>query len=174
MTPNTDEIKEIYPGVFWSLLDHPTSVLLGRLLDPATPYVLCWSHHVGNFSWQQFALPIVEPSVPERVLARVASFAFCCSTEQFMRLLPNLPLSIRAVQLRSLPPNHLDLDRIQGKERWRLLAECGWHVMLETPGNDFGEVASTSRLVVEKAISLMQNDAGANNSFKPKPLRGSA
>jgi hypothetical protein len=159
MTPSTNEIKEIHPGVFWTLLEHPTSALFGQLLDPTAPYVLCWSHHVGDFSWQQFALPIVDPTVPEQVLARVANFAFCCSTEQFMRILPALSPSIRAVQLRSLPPNHLDLDRIQGKERWRLLADCGWHVLLDTPGNDFGEVASTSRHVVENAVALMQDKA---------------
>ena len=159
MTPNTDEIKEIYPGVFWSLLDHPTSTLFGQLLDPSVPYVLAWSHHVGDFSWQQFALPIVDPAVPEQVVARVANFDFCCSTEQFVRILPDLRPSIRAVQLRSLPPNHLNLGQIQGKERWRLLAECGWHVLLDTPGNDLGEVASTSRQVVEKAVALMQDKA---------------
>ena len=160
MHPTTNEIKEVHPGVFWSLLDHPTSALLGNLIDPTAPYVLCWSYHVGDFSWQPFALPIVDRAVPEEVLAREAHFAFCCSTEQFMRFLPNLRPAIRAVQLRSLPPNHLDLDRIRGKERWRLLGECGWHVLLDTPGNDFGEVASTSRQVVEKAVALMQDKAG--------------
>ena len=160
MPPIVNEIREIHPGVFWSLLDHPTSALFGQLIDPSVPYILCWSHHVGDFSWQEFALPIVDPVVPERVLARVANFAFCCPTEQFMRLLPDLRTSVRAVQLRTLPPHHLDLDRIHGEERWRLLAECGWHALLETPGNDYGEVASTSRDIVEKAIALMRHNSG--------------
>ncbi len=78
-------------------------------------------------------------------------------TTRFLSLLPSLGPAIRAVQLKTLPPDYLDLARIQGKERYRLLAEIGWHVLLETPANDYGQLMSPHRHVLELALSLTEN-----------------
>lgn len=153
------KIESVYPGVYWSLLDHPQSSLLGKLLDPDLPFVLCWGHTVGRYKWEPFELPIASPDRVESVWARHAQFDFLCATEQFLTWLPHLRSAINAVQLHRRPPDHLDLNKIKGKERWRVLGECGWHVLLSTPGNDFGEVASPHRAVVELAVT---EDLGAS------------
>jgi hypothetical protein len=160
--PVTNEIKEIQQGVFWALLDHPKADILEELLDPNAPFVLCWSHAVGSFQWKDFALPILDPACPEKVRARYVEFSFVVPTEQFLKYLPRLGPGIRAVQLNSSPQDHLDLPKIRGTQRWRLFEECGWHVFLDTPGNDFGEIASPSRTVVEKAITLASGRGGSS------------
>ena len=152
MASQTGIIKELQPGVWWALLDHPVSLLLRDLVCPDVPYVLCWGHRVGQYQWEPFNLPVTVPAQPEPVQARVAEFDFLCSTEQFLTWLPAFRPGIRAVQLHKKPPDHLDMGKIQGKERWRILNDCGWHVLLDAPGNDFGEVASPHRDVVERAI----------------------
>ena len=48
----------------------------------------------------------------------------------------------------------LPTSRIRGPERYRLLGECGWHVLMDTPANDFGQVCSPDREVVVKAVQL--------------------
>jgi len=155
--PTTNEVKEIQAGVFWALLDCPKANILEELLDPKAPFVLCWSHGVGSFRWEDFVLPILNPASPEKVRARRLEFSFVVPTEQFLKYLPRLGPGIRAVQLKSPPQDHLDLPKIRGPQLWRLFGECGWHVFLDTPGNDFGEIASPSRTVVERAIALMSS-----------------
>jgi hypothetical protein len=77
-------------------------------------------------------------------------------TPRFRELLPKFRNRIRAVQLRQAPPDYLDLNRIRGPELFRLLGECGWHVLLDTPANDFGQVFSPNRDVVARAVQLHQ------------------
>ena len=139
----------------------PASLRYGSLVErargllPAFPYVLCWGHHVGHYRWEPFELPITNPTRPESVLARVATLEFLTSTEHFTKMLPQLGRAVAAVQLAGRPPDYLDLEKIHGPELWRLLNATGWHVWARIPGNDYGEVASPSRAVVEQAIELV-------------------
>ncbi len=158
MSLPTNQIKEIVPGVFWVLLWCPQSELLRSLLDPKEPYVLCWDHYIGNYAWADFKLPIYDTVEPKRVLSRVANFDFIVETEEFTKLLSYLSPAIKAVQLSSLPPDFLDMKRIKGKQLYRLLNECGWHVMLNTPANDYGQVMSPKREIVEQAIRLVADE----------------
>ena len=156
MTLETNKIKEIAPGVYWVLLWCPESNILRELLDPNTPFVLCWDHTLGNHTWQEFHLPLVEASNPIQLVSRLANIDFILPTDRFLGLLPMLGPAIRAVQLKSMPPNYLDMKTIKGKPLYRILGECGWHVLLDTPANDYGQVMSPMRSVLEKAIEMME------------------
>jgi hypothetical protein len=158
MTVETNIIKEIAPGVYWTLLWRPESSILCELLDPQTPYVLCWDHLVGNYSWQEFRLPIVEATEAMDVASRIANIDFIISTERFLKILPKMGPAIKAVQLGSMPPDYLDMRQITGKQLYRILGECGWHVLVDTPANDYGQVMSPKREVLERAIEIMERE----------------
>jgi hypothetical protein len=156
MTLETNTIKEIAPGVYWVLLWCPESTILGELLDPQTPYVLCWSHEVGNYTWQEFRLPLVEPTEIIGLVSRMANFDFIVPTGRFLEILPKMRPAIRAVQLGKMPPDYLDMRTIKGKQLYRILGECDWHVLIDTPANDYGQVMSPKRNVLEKAVETME------------------
>ena len=146
-------IKEVAPGVHWTLLDWPSVEIIPSLLHADAPHVLCWGVHVGHNRWEEFLLPTTDPRETEAVLARALDLDFVISTGRFLELLPRIGPSIRGVQLLGRPQDHLDMRRIKGTELWRLLSEVGWHVWFDVPGNDFGKVASPHRHVVEAAIA---------------------
>jgi hypothetical protein len=156
MTLETDQIKEVAPGAYWVLLECPQSSLLRDLLDPGAGYVLCWGHYVGAPTWSQARLPVLDLREPIPVLSRIAHFDFILPTAEFLGILPRLSPGIKAVQLRKLPPDYLDMRRVKGKQLYRILGECGWHVLLDTPGNDYGELMSPRREVLERAVEIMR------------------
>ena len=156
MVPETNRIKEIAPGVYWVLLWCPESHMLLDLLDPQVPFVLCWHHEVGNYTWREFALPIVDPQKPMDVLARIVSVDFVLPTQSFFEILPLLGRAIKVVQLAKSPPDYLDMRSIQGKPLYRILGACGWHVLLDTTANDYGQLISPRREVLERAVEIMQ------------------
>jgi hypothetical protein len=158
MKPEPHVIKEIAPGVHWALLDFPGTEVVETLLNPQVPYVLCWGGHLGHWRWEKFMLPISSPLQPEPVLARAIEVDFVVETSRFLELLPSLGPGVSAVQLDGVPQDHLDLRRIKGPELWRLLAEVGWYVWCDVPGNDFAQVASPHRRVVEQAVEWTKND----------------
>ena len=157
MALETNRIEQIAPGVYWLLLWCPESGLLRELLDPKKPYVLCWNFNIGNYAWADFALPLLNPREPIKVLSRMANFDFIMPTEQFLEILPRLKPAIKAVQLDKMPPDYLDMNRIKGKQLYRILDECGWHVLLDTPANDYGRILSPNRTVLERAMQLMSS-----------------
>jgi len=131
------KIKEIHPSVFWMLLDFPTSKLLPFLLSDEYQYVWCHNHIVGNYSWDEYRLPLFQDKVAYDVVSRIVSFDFIVSTEQFKEILPKLDAGVHVVQLNKMPPDYFDLDRVKGKERYRLLAECDWLFEFDVPRNCF-------------------------------------
>jgi len=150
------KIKEIHPSVFWMLLDFPTSKLLPFLLSDEYQYVWCHNHIVGNYSWDEYRLPLFQDKVAYDVVSRIVSFDFIVSTEQFKEILPKLDAGVHVVQLNKMPPDYFDLDRVKGKERYRLLAECDWLFEFDVPGNDYGQIASPSEELLQ---NLLQNPA---------------
>ncbi len=152
-TPPPHQIQEVVPGVHRAILDWPSTEIIPTLLDERHPFVLSWGGHLGDHRWQEFQLPIASPQQPEAVLARRVEVDFVVATSRYLELLPRLGPKQRGVQLLHPPQDHLDLRRIRGPERWRLLEEIGWHVWFDIPGNDFGEVASPDRAVVEAAVA---------------------
>jgi hypothetical protein len=157
MALETNTIEEISPGIYHLLLWCPESGLLRELLDLKKPYVLCWDFDIGNYSWADFALPLFDPREPIRVLSRMACFDFILPTEQFLRILPRMRPAIKAVQLDKMPPDYLDMKRIKGNQLYQILNDCGWHVLLDTPANDYGRILSPNRSVLERAIQVTQS-----------------
>ena len=155
MSLETNIIKELAPGVYWVLLWCPESSILRELLDPNTGYVLCWNHYVGHRHWSEFCLPLLDPKKPVNVISRSLTFDFVLPVGEFIELLPHMSAGISAVQLGTLPPDYLDMRRIRGKQLYRILGECGWHIFLDTPGNDYGEVMNPRREVLEQAIRVV-------------------
>lgn len=151
-----NKIKEVSPGVYWVKLWCPESYILRELLDPQMPFVLCWDYEMGNYTWRGFCLPVLNPYEPINVLSRIANFDFILPTKKFLEILPHMRPAIKAVQLGSVPPDYLDMSRIQGKPLYRILAECGWHILIDTPANDYGQMMSPKREILERAIEIMQ------------------
>lgn len=116
MTPETGKISEIYPGVFSVLLWAPTTALFSQLLDPSHPCVLVWQHQTGRFAWEPFLLPVIEPASSVRVFGRSALFDFVASTDDFVAMASRLKPAIRAVQLHAMPPDCLDMTRINSMD----------------------------------------------------------
>lgn len=154
--PETNRIKEIASGVYWVLLSSPKSLMLRDVLDPQTQFVLCWDHEVGDYTWSEFDLPVLDPRTPIGVISRIVRFDFVIPTRRFLDILPGMKPAIKAVQLSRIPPDHLDMNRIHGKHLHRILRDCGWHVLLDTPANDYGQMMSPKREVLERAIEIMR------------------
>lgn len=154
----TGKIKEVAPGVYWVLLWCPESGILRHLLDIQKPFVLCWDHEIVSPTWSEFSLPVLDPREPVKVLSRTAHFDFIVPTRTFLEILPRMRPAIKAVQLSNVPPDYLDMKSIQGKQLYRILSECGWHVLLDTPANDYGQIMSPKREVLERAIDIIGAD----------------
>jgi hypothetical protein len=156
MSLEIHKIKEIHPGVFWMLLDFPTSKLLPFILNDEYQYVWCHDHRVGNYSWDEYRLPLFQDKAAYDVVSRIVSFDFIVPTKKFRELLPKLDAGIHAIQLNKMPPDYFDLDKIKGKERYRLLAECEWLFEFDVPGNDYGELVSPKEELLQ---NLLRNPA---------------
>ena len=153
----THTIKQLQQGVYWTLLEWPTSELLPALLRDTHRYVWCHNHEVGNFTWRPFVLPLALDTCPQPVISRLARFDFILPVTDFLRVLPQLHRGIHVVQLNRLPADYLDLDRIKGPERYRLLSEAEWLFEFNVPGNDYGELASCDRTLLETAIACVNH-----------------
>ena len=77
-------------------------------------------------------------------------------TEKFSEILQNLDAGVHVIQLNEIPPDYFDLDKIKGKERYKLLAESDWLFEFDVPGNDYGQIASSKE---ELLRSLLRNPA---------------
>ena len=156
MSLEVHKIKEIHPGVFWMLLDFPTSRLLTFILSDEYRYIWCHNHRVGNYSWSEYRLPLFQDKDAHDVASRIVLFDFIVSTEKFKEILPKVDAGVHVIQLNEMPPDHLDLDKIKGNERYRLLAESDWLFEFDVPGNDYGQIASPKEELLQ---SLLRNPA---------------
>jgi hypothetical protein len=156
MSLETNQIKEVAAGVYWVRFWCPESYILRELLDPKIPFVLCWDHNIGNYTWREFHLPVLNPCEPIDVISRIVSFDFVLPTQRFLEILPYMNPAIKAVQLNQVPPDYLDMRNIKGEQLYRILSQCGWHVLLDTPANDYGQMMSPKQEVLEQAIEIMR------------------
>lgn len=77
-------------------------------------------------------------------------------TAEFKEIMLKLDAGIHVIQLNKMPPDYFDLDKIKGKERYRLLAECDWLFEFDVPGNDYGEIVSPKEALLQ---NLLRNPA---------------
>src|SRR5215471_6208527 len=156
VTIEINRISEASPGVYYVVLWCPESHILSKLLDPDMAFVLCWDHEAGDYSWRDFDLPILGASGSTKALSRIVKFDFIIPTERFLQILPQMRPTIKAVQVGRVPPDYLDMRQIHGKPLYKILADCGWHVLLDTPANDYGRILSPKREVLELAIEIVR------------------
>jgi len=154
MSLEVHKIKEIHPGVFWMLLDFPTSRLLPFILSDKYRYVWCHNHRVGNGSWREYRLPLFLDKDAHDVASRIVFFDFIVPTEKFKEILPKVDAGVHVIQLNEMPPDYFDLDRIKGN--YRLLAKSDWLFEFDVPGNDYGQIASPKEELLQ---SILRNPA---------------
>jgi hypothetical protein len=159
MTVEVNVIKEIHPGVFWSLLEYPTSRMLSSILDDSYRYVWCHNHIVGDYTWKTFSLPLFSDNVAHEVRSRIVRFDFITSTEAFRRILPQLEAGIHVIQLNQLPPDYFDLDQIHGKTKYDLLWQCDWLFEFDVPGNDYGQIATPNKHFLSGLLQTLGREA---------------
>ena len=101
-------------------------------------------------------MPLFQGEDTHDVASRIVLFDFIVPTGEFKEILPKLDAGVHVIQLNEMPPDHFDLDKIKGKERYRLLAESDWLFEFEVPGNDYGQIASSKEELLQ---SLLRNPA---------------
>jgi len=152
----THVIEEIHPGVFYTLLDFPKPSIVLELLCDSYPWVMRWETQVGDHTWQEFNLPIDGLDGSRNVFTRAVEYDYVVKTSQFRDLYSDSS-SIQLAQFMKFPQDHLRLDTIKGKQRYRLLAEVGWYFTCDIPGaRDFAPIESPDRTLIQKAIELTE------------------
>lgn len=154
----THVIKEIHPGVYYTLLDFPKPSIVLELLSDSYPWIMRWETHVGNHTWQQYTLPINGLGASREVFTRCVEYDYVVETSKFREFYSDSS-SLQLAQLKKFPQNHLRLQTIKGKQRYRLLAEVDWHFVCDIPGaRDYAPIESPDRNLIQKAIELTEAD----------------
>ena len=158
MSVETHVIREIQPGVYYTILDFPEPSIVLDLLSDSYSWVMRSGVNAGNNRWQEFNLPINGLNESRDVFARRIEYDYVVETSRFREIYADSQ-TIELAQLGKFPQDHLNLKTIKGKQRYRLLAEVDWHFTCEIPGAiDYASIESPDRALIEKAIQLTEAD----------------
>lgn len=160
MSVQTHKICELYPGVFYTILDFPDSSILPNILSPDIEYVVFWNFYSEFSNWEPLKLPLTKAFPEFRVRAMNSNCDFVMRTSDFLELLPSINQGINIAQIAELPPQYFDFRRIHGKERYKQLRMLGWHFecgFRPDASADYGEIWSCNRSTIEKAIHLVES-----------------
>ena len=147
-------IKTLQPGVFYTLLDFPSPSIVLELLSDSYRWVLRWEYSVGNHQWKEFNLPVRNVNDNVDVFTRSVEYDLLVETQNFRKIYSDNQ-TMKMVQLKEFPPNHLDMRTLKGEQKYRLLDELGWNFVCNIPGaRDYAEIESPSRELIEKAIEI--------------------
>jgi hypothetical protein len=147
-----NEITEIEEGIFETILDFPDEKrLINLLLDETIPYVLLVDYEVGNFTWQKFKISGFENleglsrKISGDFIVPTIKFADTCLTSRWKY----------AIQLELQPPDYFEFKKIKGKQRYRILRDCGFRFIIESQpgGGDYAVLIAQSRELIERAIN---------------------
>jgi hypothetical protein len=147
----TNEIREIHSGVFCTLLDFPSQdELISQLVVENLPFVMLCDVRLGNYTWQQFEINGGETI---RGFARSLAGDFVIPTSEFAASHSKISWQ-RAIQLKSMPPDYFDSSSIKGRERYRILSECGFRfeVQSQPGGGDYCQLISPSKELLQAMI----------------------
>ena len=88
-------------------------------------------------------------------MSKNVNFDFILETKEFMKLIPKWNAGIQIVQMNKIPPDYLDLERINGNQRYQLLLnECDYLFDLEIPSaTDYGTLISSNLDYMEGLIA---------------------
>jgi hypothetical protein len=152
IVPN--QISEIHPGVFYSVLDFPVIDILDDLLDDSYGYVLILSHGYGDYTWRPHKMSLMANQEDGwNIWTRMVTLDFVITLHDFKKLRKSLAAG-HFIQIKGVPPDFFDSKKIQGAGFYSMLEKIGWNFELIIPSNDYAQIMSPSRDVIEKAISL--------------------
>jgi hypothetical protein len=144
---NINTIKEIYPGVFQIILDFASNRFIKFALRDNYEFIWIHSYEPKNrSSWTEYDLPISE-KLQMKVLARQITYDFVIKTIDYEKIKNEIPNGMTLIQTNKLPPDFLDLKRLEGKTRYDLLKkECDFLFEIDLPSAvDYGTLVSTSK-----------------------------
>lgn len=152
---NINTIKEIYPGVYQIILDFASNRFIKFALRDSHEFI--WIHSFelkNNMSWISRDLPISD-KMQMNVLARQITYDFIVKTSDYAKLENEIPNGVTLLQINNLPPDYLDLKRLEGKTRYAMLKkECDFLFEINLPSAiDYGTLISTNRDFMDDLIN---------------------
>lgn len=148
---NIHQIVELSDGIFETILDFPDqNKLLDSIIENSLPYILLTDLSLGDFTWQNYNLTGVENLSG---LTRHLRGDFVVSTNEFLDKYKNYSW-MYAIQLREVPPNYFEFNKIAGKQRYKALKDCGFRFIVQSQpgGGDYVSLITQSSNLLEKAI----------------------
>ena len=115
-----NKIKEIYSGHFCVLLDFPTLDLLKDILDESYKYVWVVNYGLQGCDWEKDSYHLFDESIKD-VQIRNLKLDFIMKTSEFIKWIPCINNNLHILQTNKIPPYYLDLDRMNGKNKYDLL-----------------------------------------------------
>lgn len=156
------KVKELYNGShFYSLLDFPTNNVVNHLLSDEYKYVWVINYNAQSFDdWRELHLPLTLKNTNTQLLAKQISFDFILPTRDFKSILPTLSKGITAIQINKLPPQYLDLRKLEGKSRYDLLQrECDYLFEIDIAyPTDYSTLISSDKAFLESFLSNKELD----------------
>lgn len=150
-------IREIYKGVYHVFLDFPSIKFLKYVLKDEYPFVWIDNYYPGfpDNDWNRLSLPVFKNMENKDVLARNVSFDLVLLTTEFKEKINLWENGGTFFQIKKLPPDYLDMKRIEGKTRYDLLKkECDYlfEIKIAEP-LDYGEIVSNDKKFLEELLS---------------------
>lgn len=146
MEIKTNEIKDIYKGHYFMLLDFPTIDILNYMLDKSYQYVWGVNYEKHGCKWEKDSCKLFEKEW-DGLYTRNVNMEFLMNTSDFMERLPYIQDNLHIMQINKMPPYYLNLNRIKGKTRYDLLkTETDYLFEVKLPfssiSSDYTEIVS--------------------------------
>ncbi|HEY0652235.1 MAG TPA: hypothetical protein VGD65_03865 [Chryseosolibacter sp.] len=144
---NINTIKEVYPGTYQIILDFPSNKFIDHIIRDSHKFI--WVHQyelrTGN-KWSKLQLPISD-RLQKSLLARQVKYDFIIPTNEYETIKGEMPNGVKLLQINHLPPEFLDLTKIEGKSRYDLLRrECDYLFEIDLPSAvDYGTLLSNDK-----------------------------
>ena len=144
---NINSIKEVYPGVYSITLNFASNNIIQHILSDNYKYV--W---VNNYqppqanNWTNSFIPLFGHSDGINTLNRRLKLEFAMPTKDFRAVIAKMSNGLTVIQINKLPPEYLDIERLQGKTLFQLLEkECDYLFYLNIPEPiDYGTLISSN------------------------------
>ena len=155
-----NKIKEIYPGHYFVLLDFPAKEDLYEIVDLSYKYIWGFNHIENGTEWKKYPYNLFGKSISEmKIEARNMQFEYIISTNDFVKLVPNINQTISIIQTNIVPPYYMDINRLKGKGKYDLLKnKIDYLFELEMPGAvDYAPLISPSIYFLENVINKLKD-----------------
>lgn len=154
------QTNERWPGVYETILHQAPDQLALELISGDYRWILCWDHWVegdDESGWSEFNLPIDGGGKNWQIHTRGFHYDLLCPTVQF-RKMDVSPENIRMVQFDEFPQRYLNLSKIEGKQRYKMLACLNWNFLCEVYSGKYFYLCSPNRQLIEESISWAEKN----------------